>query len=188
MRVLVAEAIGDIGVELLRVAGFDVELGIGWSREELERRIGDYDGILIRSATQLDADLIARAQNLRVIARAGVGVDNIDVTAATKAGIVVANAPRSNIVTAAEHTMALLLSLARNIPQAHGSLTAGRWERKNFSGTELMDKTLGIVGFGRIGQLVAARARAFGMRVVAYDPYVASERYQNSGVEKMDSA
>jgi D-3-phosphoglycerate dehydrogenase len=188
MRVLVAEAIGDTGVELLNVAGFDVDLGIGWSREELEQRIGDYDGIVIRSATTLDADLIALGTNLRVIARAGVGVDNIDVTAATKAGIVVANAPRSNIVTAAEHTLALLLSLARNIPQAHGSLTAGRWERKNFSGTELMDKTLGIVGFGRIGQLVAQRARAFGMRVIAYDPYVASERYQNSGVEKMDSA
>jgi D-3-phosphoglycerate dehydrogenase len=188
MRVLVAEVVGDSGVDLLRGAGLDVDLGVGWSREELEQRIGDYEGILIRSATKLDADLLARGTNLRVIARAGVGVDNIDVSAATKAGIVVANAPRSNIVTAAEHTMALLLALARNIPQAHGSLTAGRWERKNFSGTELMDKTLGVVGFGRIGQLVATRAKAFGMRVVAYDPYVAAERYQNTGVEKMDSS
>ena len=188
MRVLVAENVGDSGFELLEVAGFDVDLGVGWTREELEQRIGDYDGILIRSATQLDAPLIARAPNLRVIARAGVGVDNIDVSAATKAGIVVANAPRSNIVTAAEHTMALLLALARNIPQAHGSLTAGRWERSRFSGTELMDKTLGVLGFGRIGQLVATRARAFGMRVVAYDPYVAAERYATSGVEKMDSS
>ncbi|MEA2156729.1 MAG: D-3-phosphoglycerate dehydrogenase / 2-oxoglutarate reductase [Solirubrobacteraceae bacterium] len=188
MRVLVAEAVGDSGFELLQVAGFDVDLGVGWTREELEQRIGDYEGILIRSATKLDADLIARAASLRVIARAGVGVDNIDVTAATKAGIVVANAPRSNIVTAAEHTMALLLSLARNIPQAHGSLTSGKWERSKFSGTELMDKTLGVLGFGRIGQLVATRARAFGMRVVAYDPYVAAERYTNSGVEKMDTS
>jgi D-3-phosphoglycerate dehydrogenase len=188
MRVLVSEAVGDSGLELLNVAGFDVDLGVGWSREELERRIGDYEGILIRSATKLDAGLIARATNLRVIARAGVGVDNIDVTAATHAGIVVANAPRSNIVTAAEHTMALLLALARNIPQAHGSLTAGRWDRKLYSGTEVMDKTLGIVGFGRIGQLVAQRARAFGMRVIAYDPYVAAERYQNTGVEKMDTS
>jgi D-3-phosphoglycerate dehydrogenase len=187
-RVLVSEKVGDSAFDLLNVAGFDVEDGAGWTREELEQRIGDFEGILIRSATQLDAPLIARATNLRVIARAGVGVDNIDVTAATHAGIVVANAPRSNIVTAAEHTMALLLALARNIPQAHGSLTAGKWERSKFSGTELMDKTLGVLGFGRIGQLVATRARAFGMRVVAYDPYVAAERYANSGVEKMDTS
>jgi D-3-phosphoglycerate dehydrogenase / 2-oxoglutarate reductase len=186
-RVLVAESVGESGLELLEVAGVDVELGIGWAREELEQRIGDYDGILIRSATKVDADLIARGTKLRVIARAGVGIDNIDVGAATKRGIVVANAPRSNIVTAAEHTLALLLALARNIPQAHGSLTAGRWERTAFTGTELMDKTLGIVGFGRIGQLVAQRAKAFGMRVIAYDPYVSNERYQNLGVEKTDS-
>jgi D-3-phosphoglycerate dehydrogenase len=187
MRVLVSEAVGDSGLELLRAAGLDVDLGIGWSRDELEERIGGYDGILIRSATKLDAGLIARGTSLRVIARAGVGIDNIDVGAATKAGIIVANAPRSNIVTAAEHTMALLLALARNVPQAHGALVAGRWERKAFTGTELMDKTLGILGFGRIGQLVAQRARAFGMRVVAYDPYVAAERYQNLGVEKTES-
>ncbi len=183
-RVLVAESVGDSGLDMLQVAGFDVDLGIGWPREQLAEQIGDYDGILIRSATKLDADLIGRATRLRVIARAGVGIDNIDVAAATKRGIIVANAPRSNIVTAAEHTMALLLALARHIPQAHAALTAGRWERKNFSGIELMDKTLGVLGFGRIGQLVAVRAKGFGMRVVAYDPYVASERYSNLGVEK----
>jgi D-3-phosphoglycerate dehydrogenase len=187
MRVLVSEAVGDSGLDLLHAAGFDVDVGVGWPREQLEERIGDYEGILIRSATKLDAGLIARATKLRVIARAGVGIDNIDVATATKAGIVVANAPRSNIVTAAEHTMALLLALARNVPQAHGSLVAGQWERKAFTGTELMDKTLGILGFGRIGQLVAQRARAFGMRVIAYDPYVAAERYQNLGVEKTDT-
>jgi D-3-phosphoglycerate dehydrogenase / 2-oxoglutarate reductase len=187
MRVLVSEAIGDSGLDLLNAAGFDVDSGIGWPREELEQRIGDYEAVLIRSATKLDGSLIARGANLRIIARAGVGIDNVDVGAATKAGIIVANAPRSNIVTAAEHTMALLLALARNVPQAHGALVAGRWERKAFTGTELMDKTLGILGFGRIGQLVAQRARAFGMRVVAYDPYVAAERYQNLGVEKTES-
>ncbi len=187
-RVLVAEAVGDSGVDLLQVAGFDTEVGVGWSREELEQRIGDFAGILVRSATKVDAELIARATNLRVIARAGVGIDNIDVPAATKRGIIVANAPRSNIVTAAEHTMALLLALARNIPQAHGALTAGRWARKDFNGTELMDKTLGVLGFGRIGQLVATRAKAFGMRVIAYDPYVASELYDNLGVEKCDTS
>ncbi|HWC26338.1 MAG TPA: phosphoglycerate dehydrogenase, partial [Solirubrobacteraceae bacterium] len=160
----------------------------GWSREQLAERIGDYDALLIRSATKLDADLIARGPRLRAIARAGVGIDNIDVAAATKRGIIVANAPRSNIVTAAEHTMALLLALARNIPQAHAALTAGRWERGAFSGVELMDKTLGILGFGRIGQLVAMRAKGFGMRVVAYDPYVAQERYARLGVEKCDTS
>jgi D-3-phosphoglycerate dehydrogenase / 2-oxoglutarate reductase len=186
-RVLVKQEIGEPGVEVLRVAGYDVDLGYDWTREELEQRIGEYDAILIRSATRLDADLLDRAPNLRVVARAGVGIDNVDVAAATKRGIVVANAPKSNVVTAAEHTMALLLALARNIPQAHGSLKAGRWDRSLFSGVELMDKTLGILGFGRIGQLVAVRARAFGMDVVAYDPYVANELYRDLGVEKTDS-
>jgi D-3-phosphoglycerate dehydrogenase len=185
-RVLVKEKIGEPGVELLR-EHFDVDLGLDWSAEELGERIGAYDGILIRSATTVDADLIRRATNLKVIGRAGVGVDNVDVGAATKQGIVVANAPQSNVVTAAEHTMALLLALARNVPQAHASLVAGRWERSRFSGVELMDKTLGILGFGRIGQLVAQRAMGFGMRVTAFDPFVSVERYRELGVEKADS-
>ena len=117
-----------------------------------------------------------------MIGRAGVGVDNVDVEAATKRGIVVANAPESNVVTAAEHTMALLLALARNIPQAYVSLTAGKWERSKFSGVELYEKTLGVLGFGRIGQLVAQRARGFGMRVLAFDPFVSAERYRELGV------
>jgi len=153
-KVLVAEKIGEPGIELLR-EHFDVELGVGWSREELADRIGGYDGILIRSATKLDGELIGRADRLRAVGRAGVGVDNVDVPAATKRGIVVANAPQSNVITAAEHTMALLLALARNVPQAHASLVSGKWERSKFSGVELYEKTLGIVGFGRIGQLVA---------------------------------
>jgi D-3-phosphoglycerate dehydrogenase / 2-oxoglutarate reductase len=186
-RVLVAENIGESGIELLR-EHFDVDLGIGWSREQLAEQIGDYDGILIRSATQLDSELIERATRLRAVGRAGVGVDNVDVPAATKRGIVVANAPQSNVVTAAEHTMALLLALARNIPQAHASLTGGAWERSKFSGIELYEKTLGILGFGRIGQLVAQRARGFGMRVIAFDPYVSAERYRELGVEKAESS
>ena len=186
-RVLVAEKIGDSGIDLLRES-FDVDLGVGWSREELAERIGDYDAILIRSATQLDAELLERAGRLRAVGRAGVGVDNVDVDAATKRGIVVANAPQSNVITAAEHTMALLLALARNVPQAHASLTGGKWERSKFSGTELYEKTLGIVGFGRIGQLVAERARAFGMHVIAYDPYIAAERYRELSVEKAESS
>jgi D-3-phosphoglycerate dehydrogenase len=185
-RVLVAENIGKSGIELLEQQ-FDVELANGWSPEELAERIGEYDGIVIRSATKLNAGLIERAGRLRVIGRAGVGVDNVDVPAATKRGIVVANAPQSNVVTAAEHTMALLLALARNIPQAHASLIGGAWERSKFSGVELYEKVLGILGFGRIGQLVAHRARGFGMRVIAFDPYVSTERYRELGVEKAES-
>jgi D-3-phosphoglycerate dehydrogenase / 2-oxoglutarate reductase len=186
LKVLVKEKIGDSGVELLR-EHFDVEIGADWDDGELAERIGEYDGILIRSATKLTADLIERGTRLRVIGRAGVGVDNVDVEAATKRGIVVANAPQSNVVTAAEHTMALLLALARNVPQAYASLTAGKWERSKFSGVELYDKTLGILGFGRIGQLVAQRARGFGMRVLAFDPFVSAELYLEQRVEKADS-
>jgi D-3-phosphoglycerate dehydrogenase / 2-oxoglutarate reductase len=186
-KVLVAEKIGDSGVQLLK-QHFDVDLGVGWSAEELEQRIGEYDGILIRSATKLDAALIDKATKLRAVGRAGVGVDNVDVAAATKRGIVVANAPQSNVITAAEHTMALLLALARNVPQAHASLIAGKWERSKFSGVELFEKTLGILGFGRIGQLVAQRARGFGMHVIAFDPFVGAERYRELGVEKADSS
>jgi D-3-phosphoglycerate dehydrogenase len=186
-RVLVAEKIGDSGVELLQ-RHFDVELGTDWVPEQLAERIGDYEGILIRSATKLNGELLSRATRLRAIGRAGVGVDNVDVTAATKRGIIVANAPQSNVITAAEHTMALLLALARNIPQAHASLIGRKWERSKFSGVELYEKTLGILGFGRIGQLVAQRGRAFGMHVIAYDPYVGAERYRELGVEKARSS
>jgi D-3-phosphoglycerate dehydrogenase len=185
-RVLVAEQIADAGVDLLRER-FEVDVGVGWSAEELAERIGGYDGIVIRSATRLDAGMIGRAGRLRVIGRAGIGVDNVDVAAATRRGIVVANAPQSNVVAAAEHTIALMLALARNIPQAHASLTAGRWERSRFGGVEVYEKTLGVLGFGRIGQLVAARARAFGMRVVAFDPFVSAERFRELGAEKADS-
>ncbi len=186
-RILVKEKIADAGVDLLRER-FDVDVGVDWDDAELAERIGDYDGILIRSATQLTEELIARADRLKVIGRAGIGVDNVDVAAATKRGIIVANAPQSNIIAAAEHTMALMLALARNVPQAHGSLTAGRWERSKFGGVEVYEKTLGILGFGRIGQLVAQRAKAFGMHVLAFDPYVAAERYRELGVEKAESS
>jgi D-3-phosphoglycerate dehydrogenase len=187
LKVLVKEKIGDSGIELLK-EHFDVELGFDWSDEQLAERIGDYEGILIRSATKLTAELIEKGTNLRAIGRAGVGVDNVDVEAATKRGIIVANAPQSNVVTAAEHTMALLLALARNIPQAYASLTSGKWERSKFSGVEVYEKTLGIVGFGRIGQLVATRARAFNMRVIAFDPFVSADRYRELGVEKAENS
>jgi D-3-phosphoglycerate dehydrogenase len=187
LRVLVAETIGESGIDLLR-EHFEVDLGAGWSPEELGARIGEYDGILIRSATKLDGELLAKATRLRAVGRAGVGIDNVDVVAATKRGIVVANAPQSNVITAAEHTMALLLALARNVPQAYASLIGGAWERSRFSGVELYEKTLGILGFGRIGQLVAQRARGFNMRVIAFDPFVAAERYRELGVEQAETS
>ena len=185
-KVLVAEKIADSGVDLLRDR-FEVDLGLDWSPEELAERIEVYDGILIRSATRLTAELIDRAGRLKVIGRAGIGVDNVDVEAATRRGIIVANAPQSNIVAAAEHTIALMLALARNIPQAHGSLIAGRWERSRFGGVEVYEKTLGVLGFGRIGQLVAARAQAFGMRILGYDPFVSADRFRELGAEKADT-
>jgi D-3-phosphoglycerate dehydrogenase / 2-oxoglutarate reductase len=186
-RVLVAEKIAATGVDMLKER-FDVDLGTDWSREQLLDRISAYHGILIRSATKLDAEVIEKADNLKVVGRAGVGVDNVDVQAASKRGIIVANAPEANTVAAAEHTVALMLALARNIPQAHASLTSGKWERSKFGGTEVEGKTLGILGFGRIGQLVAIRARAFGMTVVAYDPFVSDTRYRELGVEKAENA
>jgi D-3-phosphoglycerate dehydrogenase len=185
-RILVKEQIADSGVELLR-EHFDVDLGVDWSDEQLRERLPDYDGILIRSATKMTEELIALGAKLRVIGRAGVGVNNVDVPAATKRGIVVVNAPQSNVVTAAEHTLALMLALARKVPQAHASLTAHRWERSKFNGIEVYEKTLGIIGFGRIGQLVAQRARGFGMYVIAYDPFVSAERYRELGAEKAES-
>lgn len=188
MKVLVAEKIGEPGVRLLRDAGLEVELGTDWADGELERRIGEFDGMLIRSATKLTAELLERADRLRAVGRAGVGVDNVDVDAATKRGVIVANAPQSNVITAAEHTMALLLALARRVPQAHASLVGGAWERSKFSGVELYEKTLGVLGFGRIGQLVAQRALGFGMRVVAFDAYVAEERFRDAGVERAESS
>jgi D-3-phosphoglycerate dehydrogenase len=185
-RVLVKEKIADAGVELLR-ADFDVELGVDWDDDELEQRIGEFDAILIRSATKMTPDLIGRADKLKVIGRAGTGVDNVDMDAATKRGIIVANAPESNSIAAAEHTLALALALCRNIPQAHSSLVGGEWARSRYGGNELYGKTLGVVGFGRIGQLVAKRAQAFEMDVVAFDKFVTPERFRELGVDGAES-
>jgi len=182
VRILVADKLADAGVAAL-AAEHDVDVRTGLSKDELVAIAGDYEGIVVRSQTTIDADIIAAASRLQVVARAGVGLDNVDVEAATKSGVIVCNAPQSNIISAAEHTVALLLSLARNIPQAHAALTEGRWERSRWTGTELHDKTLGVLGLGRIGTLVAQRCHAFGMRLVAYDPFVAPERAARLGVE-----
>jgi len=182
-RVLVREEIAEPGVRLLQER-FDVDVD---GTSDLAETIGRYDGIVIRSATKLTADLIERAERLKVIGRAGVGVDNVDVEAATRRGIVVANAPESTVISAAEHTIGLLVGLSRNIPQAHAALKQGRWERKTYGGIELADKTLGVLGFGRIGQQVARRAAGLRMRVVAYDPFVAPERFRELGAERLET-
>jgi D-3-phosphoglycerate dehydrogenase len=183
-RVLVREPIAEAGVRLLRER-FDVDVD---RTSDLAASIARYDGIVIRSATKLTAELIERAVRLKVIGRAGVGVDNVDVAAATRRGIVVANAPESTVISAAEHTIGLLVGLSRNIPQAHAALKAGRWERSQWAGIELADKTLGVLGFGRIGQQVARRAVGLGMHVVAYDPFVGRERFRELGVERAESS
>jgi D-3-phosphoglycerate dehydrogenase len=179
MRVLVREPIADAGVELLR-GKFDVDVDADSPLDEI---VGNYEAIVIRSATKLTAEVIEKGTRLRVIGRAGVGVDNVDVDAATRRGIVVANAPESNVVSAAEHTVGLLLALARNIPQAHAALVEGRWERSKWGGVEVADKVLGVLGFGRIGRQVARRALALQMKVAAYDPFVSDERFRELGVE-----
>jgi D-3-phosphoglycerate dehydrogenase len=186
-RVLIAEKLAPEGVELLR-QDFEVELGDGWSREELLARIKDYDALIVRSATKVTAEVIEAGARLSVVGRAGVGVDNVDLAAATKRGIIVVNAPTSNVLSAAEHTIGMLLACARNIPQAHMALKQGRWERSKYSGVELMGKTLGIIGLGRIGILVAERARGLKMEVIAYDPYVPAERFRELGLERAESA
>ena len=179
-RVLVREPIADAGVELLRDR-FDVDVE---TNGDLAERIGDYDAIVIRSATKLTAELIERGARLKVIGRAGVGVDNVDVEAATRRGIVVANAPESTVVSAAEHAVGLLVALARNIPQAHAALKQGRWERSKWGGSSSPGRRSACSASARIGQQVARRAGGLGMRVVAYDPFVAKERYRELGVER----
>ena len=182
-KVLVREQIAAAGVDLLR-SRFDVDVD---GDSDLAEIIGGYDAIVVRSATKLTADLIDLADRLKVIGRAGVGVDNVDVEAATRRGIIVANAPESTVVSAAEHTVGLLVALARNIPQAHAALKQGQWKRSAYGGVELAGKTLGVLGFGRIGQQVARRALGLGMHVVAYDPYVSAERFRELGAERLET-
>src|SRR5262245_40764497 len=183
MKILVADDVSESGLQPLRGAAFDVEKRTGLSKEDLIAALKSCEGLIVRSETKVTADLLAEATNLRVVGRAGVGVDNIDVPAATIRGVVVMNAPDGNTITTAEHTIALLISLARSIPQANSSLKAGRWERKKFIGVELQGKTLGIVGLGRIGRVVASRARAMGMQIVAYDPFIAPEQARDLEIE-----
>lgn len=180
--VLLAEVLSPATIEALG-PDFDVREVDGTDREALFAALADADAVLVRSATRIDAEALTHAPKLKVVARAGVGLDNVDIKAATAAGVMVVNAPTSNIVSAAELTVGHILSLARRIPAAHASLSSGAWKRSSFTGAELFEKTVGIIGLGRIGALVAARLNAFNMRVIAYDPYVTSARAQQLGVQ-----
>ena len=185
-RILVTEEIADNGLQKLRDAGHEVDIRLGLSPEELLDVVPGAHALIIRSATTVTREVLEAGADLVVVGRAGIGLDNVDTAAATERGVMVVNAPQSNILSTAEHTMAMLLAQARNIPAANAALKAGRWERSKWTGVELADKTLGIIGFGRIGTLVAQRANAFGMQVVAYDPFVAEERARRLGVEIVD--
>lgn len=182
IRVLVSDPITSAGINLFKEAGFEVEVKTEHTPEELLAMIKDYDALIVRSQTKVTAELIAAADNLKVIGRAGVGVDNVDIPAATQKGIVVLNAPDGNTFSTAELTVAMILALARNIPQAHASLKSGAWDRKKYTGVELNRKTLGIVGMGRIGTEVAKRMLAMGMNINAYDPFITAEKAESLGV------
>src|SRR5438034_10663181 len=182
-NILVADDVSDSGLQPLRDAGFSVEKKTGLSPDKLREALVDVEGLIVRSETKVTANLMDAAGKLRVIGRAGVGADNIDLAAATPRGIVVMNAPDGNTITTAEHTIALLVALARNVPQANSSVKAAKWERKRFIGAELQGKTLGIIGLGRIGRAVAVRARAFGMRIVAHDPFIAPDQARDLEIE-----
>jgi D-3-phosphoglycerate dehydrogenase len=182
-KVLVCDPIAEDGVKALEEFGAQVDVRLGMSPEELISAIGEYDAVVVRSETKIRAEAIAAAKRLQIIGRAGIGVDNIDVDAATERGILVVNAPTGNIISAVEHTIALMLALARNIPQANASLRGGKWDRKRFMGVELRGKTLGVIGLGQVGSEVARRARGLEMQVVGYDPFVPEERARVLGVK-----
>ena len=184
MKVLVSDKLADTGIKMFKEAhGIHVDVRVGLSPEELRAIIKDYDALVIRSATNVTKDLLRQASRLKVIGRAGIGLDNVDIPAATKQGIVVMNTPSGNVVTTAEHTIAMMLALSRNIPQGTASLKAGEWEKKKLQGREIFNKTLGVLGYGRIGSMVASRARGLKMHVVVYDRHANKELLDQAGFE-----
>jgi len=182
MKVLVSDSLSEKGIEILE-KGAEVDVRTGMSPEELKTCIGEYDALVVRSQTQVTEEVISAAENLKIIGRAGVGVDNIDVEAATQRGIIVINAPEGNMISAAEHTIAMMMAMSRNIPQANQSMRAGKWDRKLFMGVEVRGKTLGVVGLGRIGAEVTKRAQGLEMNILAYDPFISEERAASLGVK-----
>ncbi|MBW2513333.1 MAG: phosphoglycerate dehydrogenase [Deltaproteobacteria bacterium] len=186
MKVLVSDQLGEIGISMFeKEEGITVDVKTGLSPEELKKIIGDYHALVIRSATKVTANLLAEAKKLKVVGRAGIGLDNVDIPAATKHGVIVMNTPTGNVVTTAEHAISMMMALTRNIPRGTRSLKAGRWDKKLLQGREVFNKVLGVVGYGKIGSIVADRARGLRMRVIVYDPYVSPEQIQTDGFESV---
>ncbi|MEE4241171.1 MAG: phosphoglycerate dehydrogenase [Desulfopila sp.] len=183
MKVLISDNLSSVGAEILEKAGIEVDVNTGLAPEELKKIIGQYDGLVIRSATKVTADILEAATRLKVVGRAGIGLDNVDIPAASQKGIVVMNAPDGNATTTAEHAISMMMALSRNIPQATASMKAGKWEKKKFMGREVTGKTLGIVGIGRIGGIAAVRAQGLKMKTIAYDPHMPKETAEKIGVE-----
>ena len=189
MKVLVSDVLGDIGIKMFQEEpGIEVDVHTGLAPDELKSVIGQYDALVIRSATKVTEDILNSAQNLKVVGRAGIGLDNVDIPAATKRGVVVMNTPTGNVVTTAEHTIAMMMALTRNIPMGTSSLKAGRWEKKKLQGREVFNKVLGVIGLGKIGSIVADRARGLKMRVIVHDPFVAPEQIERAGFEAVTLA
>ena len=185
-RVLIADKLSPAAIDIFKQRGVDADVKTGLTKDELLKIIGDYDGLAVRSATKADKDVIAAATKLKVVGRAGIGVDNVDIPAASAKGVVVMNTPFGNSITTAEHAIAMLMAVARQIPQANASTHAGKWEKSGFMGVELMGKTLGIFGCGNIGSAVAERAQGLKMKVIAYDPFLSADRALELGVEKVE--
>ncbi len=184
MKVLVSDNLDKTGIRRIEVEeGIEVDVNTGLSPEDLKQIIGNYEALIIRSATKVTDEILQQAKRLKVIGRAGIGLDNVDIPAATKRGIVVMNTPGGNIVTTAEHTIAMMMALTRNIPQGTISLKAGRWDKKKLQGREIFNKTLGIIGYGKIGSIVADLARGLKMNVIIYDPYITAEQIEKAGFE-----
>ena len=183
MKVLISDNLAPVGEKILKDAGLKVDINTGLSPDELKKIIPEYDGLVIRSATKVTADIIEAAENLKVVGRAGIGLDNVDVPTASSKGIIVMNAPDGNATTAAEHALSMMMSLSRKIPQATASMKDGKWEKKKFSGRELTGKTMGIIGIGRIGSIFADRAQGLHMKVIAYDPHMPKDLVEKLGIE-----
>ncbi|MBW1974712.1 MAG: phosphoglycerate dehydrogenase [Deltaproteobacteria bacterium] len=186
-RILISDPLAEAGVEKLKgVPEFEVEVNTSLTPEELKEVVKEFDALVIRSATKVTSDVVNAGERLKVIARAGIGLDNVDIEAATRKGVVVMNTPEGNVITTAEHTIAMILAVSRNIPQANASLKSGKWEKKKFRGKEVFNKVLGIIGVGRIGRVVADRAKGLKMQVIAYDPYISPDAVEKLGIEAVD--
>ncbi len=185
-RVLIADKLSPAAAQIFADRGVATDTKIGLDKDQLAEIIGDYDGIAIRSATKVTAKVLAHARGLKVVGRAGIGVDNVDIPAATARGVIVMNTPFGNSITTAEHAISLMLALARQIPEADKSTQAGKWEKSRFMGTEVTSKTLGVIGCGNIGSIVADRAQGLRMKVIAYDPFLSEARAIDIGVEKVE--